>query len=73
MTKCRDDDPRLNTYYRKLQELAQKLSGTAMSHSQFLVMMRSDKTICDLSNEEWKKRKFSYKSKDCLLCRKLGI
>jgi len=44
-----------------------------MTHKEFLSMIRNDRTICDLNDEEWKKRKFSWKKTDCLICTKLGI
>mgnify|MGYP001560499116 CR=1 FL=1 len=31
-----------------------------------------DKTICDLSDEEWRKR-FSWKRSDCVMCRMMGM
>lgn len=71
--KCYSDEKRQKEHVPKLYELAKKLEGTLMTHQQFLEMLRTDKTICDLSDEEWKGRKFSWKNHDCLLCRKLGI
>ena len=73
VTKCYDDEKRQQAHYPKLQELAKKLEGTEMTHKDFLIMLRNDKTICDLSDEEWKKRKFSWKRTDCPICKGLGI
>lgn len=73
VTKCHDDEERRQKHYPKLQELAKKLESVEMTHAEFLAMMRSDKSICDLSDEEWKKRKFSWRSTDCPICKKLGI
>ena len=73
VTKCYDDEKRQQAHYPKLQELAKKLEGTEMTHKNFLIMLRNDKTICDLSDEEWKKRKFSWRKTDCPICKGLGI
>ena len=72
MRKCRDEQDPAYEHWLKLQELANKLEGTQMTHRQFLDMMRSDKTICNLSDEEWEKRKFSFKN-DCVVCKRFGI
>ena len=71
--KCYNDETRQDEHLPKLQALAQKLSGLKMTHQEFLDLLRSDKTICDLSDEEWKNRKFSWKNTDCIVCRKFGI
>ncbi len=71
--KCYNDERRQDEHYPKLQELALKLKGITMTHGQFLTMMRSDKTICNLSDEEWANRKFSWRRTDCITCKKLGI
>ena len=71
--KCYEDEKRIRDHYPKLQRLAEKLGDIKMTHQEFLSMMRADKTICDLSDEEWKRRKFSWKHPECPLCRKLGI
>lgn len=71
--KCYGDEQTQQQHYPKLRELAQKLEGTTMTHGQFLSLMRSDKTICTLSDEEWKTRKFSWKNTNCAFCRRLGI
>lgn len=71
--KCYNDDKRQQEHYPKLQELAIKLKGVMMTHREFLDLLRTDKTICDLSEEEWKNRKFSWKNTDCIACRGLGI
>ena len=73
VTKCHEDLDRQQDHYPKLQELAKRLEGTEMTHKDFLIMIRSDKTICDLSDEEWKKRKFSWRKTDCPICKGLGI
>ena len=73
VTKCHDDEERQQAHYPKLQELAKKLENAEMTHKGFLIMLRNDKTICDLSDEEWKKRKFSWKKTDCPICKGLGI
>jgi len=31
-----------------------------MTHKEFLDMLRSDKTICNLSDVEWKARRFTW-------------
>ena len=71
--KCYDDTERQRNHWEKLQKLADKLEGLEMTHSDFLHMLRSDRTICDLSDKEWKNRKFSWKRSDCLVCRKLRV
>ena len=71
--KCYGDEQTQQEHYPKLRELAQKLEGTTMTHRQFLNLIRNDKTICNLSDDECKKRKFSWKNTNCALCRKLGI
>lgn len=70
--KCYEEIGKQKGHWFKLQELAKKLEGIEMTHKEFLIMIRNDKTICDLSDEEWKKRKFSWKT-DCEICRKLEI
>ena len=71
--KCYDEIEKQRGHWDKLQELAKRLEGAEMTHSEFLAMIRSDKTICNLSDEEWKKRKGSWKHSDCEICRKIGI
>ena len=71
--KCYDEIEKQRGHWDKLQELAKKLEGVEMTHSEFLNMIRNDGTICDLSEEEWKKRKFSWKHTDCPICKGLGI
>ncbi|MFA5797023.1 MAG: hypothetical protein WC916_03240 [Candidatus Woesearchaeota archaeon] len=71
--KCYDDEERRDKHLPKLQELAKKLADIKMTHRAFLVMMRSDKTICDLSDEEWQNRKFSWKQTDCVYCKRFGL
>ena len=71
--KCYEEVDKQRAHWEKLQELAKKLEGTEMTHSEFLSMIRNDRTICDLSDEEWKKRKFSWKHTDCPICKALGI
>lgn len=71
--KCYNDDKRQQEHYPKLQELAVKLKDVMMTHREFLDLLRTDKTICDLSEEEWKTRKFSWKNTNCIICRKWGI
>ena len=71
--KCYNDTDRQRNHWEKLQKLADKLEGFEMTHKDFLHMLRSDKVICDLTDEEWKNAKFSWSRNDCLLCRKLGI
>ena len=71
--KCYNDEKRKEEHTLKLYELAKKLKGTLMTHAQFLELLRSDKTICDLSDEEWKNRKFSWKNTDCETCKRFGI
>ncbi len=71
--KCYGDEKRQEEHVPKLFELANKMKNTMMTHQQFLDMLRSDKTICDLSDEEWKNRKFSWKHTDCSICRRFGI
>ena len=71
--KCYHDLERQRAHYPKLQELAKRLEGTEMTHKEFLIMIRNDRTICDLSDEEWKNRKFSWRSTDCPICKGLGI
>ena len=72
-TKCHDDEERQQDHYPKLRELAEKMESVEMTHQEFLSMLRTDKTICDLSDDEWKNRKFSWKKTDCPICKKLGI
>ena len=71
--KCYDDLERQQAHYPKLRELAEKMEGIEMTHQEFLSMLRTDKTICDLSDEEWKKRKFLWRKTDCPICKGLGI
>lgn len=69
--KCYEEDEKRYEHWLNLQELAKKMEGTEMTHEMFLSMMRSDKTICNLNDEEWKTRKFSWKHTDCPICRKM--
>ena len=71
--KCYEEDEKRYEHWLKLQELAKRLGGTEMTHIAFLGMMRGDKTICDLSDVEWKERKFSWNHTDCIICKKLGV
>ena len=71
--KCYKDEKRQRDHVPKLYEFAKRLNGTFMTHQRFLSMLRVDKTICDLSEEEWKNRKFSWWHTDCLICRRFGI
>ena len=71
--KCYNDEKRQEEHYPKLQELAIKLKDVMMTHREFLDLLRTDKTICNLSEEEWKTRKFSWKNTDCIMCKKWGI
>lgn len=71
--KCHDDLEKQQSHYPKLRELAKKMEGAEMTHQEFLSMLRSDKTICDLSDEEWKNRKFSWNKTDCPICKALKI
>ncbi len=71
--KCYNDEIRQDKHVPKLYELAGKMRGTMMTHRQFLDLLRSDKTICDLSDEEWKSRRFSWWNTNCPICRKFGI
>ncbi len=66
--KCHHDEERQERHYPLLQELARALDGTEMTHAAFLGMLRGDRTICDLSDEEWRERKFSWKQKGCGIC-----
>ena len=59
--KCYDEVEKQREHWDKLQELAKRLEGVEMTHSEFLSMIRNDRTICDLSDEEWKKRKWSWR------------
>jgi len=71
--KCYEENEKAYQHWLKLQELAKRLEGVEMTHSEFLSMIRNDKTICDLSDEEWRKRKWSWKRTDCEICRKMGM
>lgn len=71
--KCSADIDNQYDHYLKLQQLAVKLSGGEMTHRDFLHMLRSDRTICTLSDEEWRKAKFSWRNNDCMICKKFGI
>ncbi|MBI5390467.1 hypothetical protein HZB02_03190 [Candidatus Woesearchaeota archaeon] len=71
--KCSDEIEKQHEHWEKLQELARRLDGVEMTHAAFLSMMRSDKTICDLSDDEWKQRKWSWKSTDCIVCKRIGM
>ena len=71
--KCYEEIDKQYEHWLKLQELAKRLEGVEMTHQEFLSMMRNDKTICDLSDEEWKNRNFSWKKTDCPICKGLGI
>lgn len=71
--KCYDENEKAYQHWLKLQELAKKMEGAEMTHKEFLIMIRNDKTICDLSDEEWRKRKWSWKRTECPICRGLGM
>ena len=71
--KCYEENEKSYQHWLKLQEIAKRLEGVEMTHKEFLVMIRSDRTICDLSDEEWRKRKFSWRRSDCALCRMMGV
>ncbi|MBI3034938.1 hypothetical protein HYY71_01315 [Candidatus Woesearchaeota archaeon] len=71
--KCYDEIGKQREHWDKLQELAKRLEGVEMTHSEFLNMLRNDKTICDLSDEEWKNRKWSWKRTECPICKGLGL
>ena len=71
--KCYNDLERQREHYPKLQELAKRMEGVEITHQEFLSMLRNDKTICNLSDEEWKTRRFSWRSSDCQICKKLNI
>src|SRR3989338_3684641 len=70
--KCYDEIGRQREHWLKLQELAKKMESAEMTHKEFLNMIRNDNTICDLSEEEWGERKWSWKHADCALCRMIG-
>ena len=70
--KCYEEIDKQREHWEKLQELAKRMEGTEMLHREFLSMLRSDKTICDLSDEEWKGRKWSWKRMDCRVCDGMG-
>ena len=71
--KCYNNIGRQREHFEKLQKLADNLDGLEMTHKDFLHMLRSDRVICNLSDEEWKNAKFSWSRNNCMLCRKLGI
>ncbi len=71
--KCYERLDLQRMHYPKLQELANKLEGIEMTHKDFLNMLRNDRTICTLSDEEWKNSKFSWKHNGCDICKALGI
>lgn len=71
--KCYNDDRRQEEHLPKLKELAAKLKCVKMTHREFLELLRLDKTICDLSDDEWNNRTFSWKNTDCIICKKFGI
>lgn len=71
--KCYDDLKTQRLHLEKLQEFANKLEGVKITHKEFLAMLRNDKTICNLSDEDWKKKRFSWKRADCHICKKLGV
>ena len=71
--KCYLDEQRQEDHIPKLQELAKKMRGVEMTHNKFLTLIRSDKTICNLSDEEWQKRTFSWRNNKCLICKKFKI
>ena len=71
--KCYEEIEKQRKHWDRLQELAKKMDGIEMLHKEFLLMIRSDKTICSLSDEEWKKRKWSWRNTDCPVCRWLGM
>ncbi len=71
--KCYNDEKRQEEHLPKLQELAKRLENVKMTHQHFLILLRSDKTICNLSDEEWKSIHFSWKNTNCPVCRKFRI
>jgi len=71
--KCYNNIERQREHWNKLQKLAQELESIKMTHKAFLQMIRSDKTICTLSDDEWKNVKFSWRSTNCKICKKFGI
>jgi len=71
--KCYEENEKAYKHWLKLQELAKRMEGIEMTHAAFLSMIRSDKTICDLSDEEWKKRKWSWKRTECEICKRVGV
>jgi hypothetical protein len=58
--KCYEEEDRRDAHHIKLQELAKRLKDVKMTHREFLIMLRSDKTICDLDDVEWKARRFTW-------------
>ena len=71
--KCYKDINLQRKHYLKLETLASKLKDTKMTRKNFFEMLRADKTICNLSEQEWKERKFSWKNKDCNICKRWGL
>ncbi|MBN2422388.1 hypothetical protein JXB41_04110 [Candidatus Woesearchaeota archaeon] len=71
--KCYEREELHNEHWPKLDELARKLEGTEMTHRDFLNMLRTDRTICTLSDDEWKNARFSWRHDDCPLCRMMGM
>lgn len=71
--KCYEEIEKQRDHWNKLQKLAKKMEEVEMTHKEFLLMIRNDKTICDLSDGEWSKRKWSWKRDDCIICKKLGV
>lgn len=71
--KCHNDEKRQREHYPKLTILAKKLDNLEMTHKEFISLLRSDKTICDLSDKEWNSRKGFWKSHNCIICKKFGL
>ena len=75
--KCLEKDGQLFKCRQKLEEFAEKHSGT-IRHREFLELMQNGLNICELPAEQ-KTKAISYKEfarkqdGDCPLCKKLGI
>ena len=71
--KCHDETWKQQVHVKKLQELAKKMEGTMMTHSQFIAMLRHDKTICNLSDDDWNNRRWSWRMTGCQICKMLRL
>ena len=69
--KCRQDPAKQREHWGKLQRLGAKMNGTKMTHKEFLSMVRSDRSICNLSDEEWN-RKVKIEN-NCAICKRFGL